>query len=270
MITVELFKLAVLATVAFGNILEEVWIVTADSGEVDYRTPNVFNYYTSLSTFQIFPAQRRFLRFRIKTCDAALVLLSAAIDLQSPDFYEVCIGGAENTAVYLRKLGQNVTNYYEQYAFNGYGLLSCEDYRLFELYWGVSSTITLWSETKGIVMSWTDRNIPIDVKGVGLMSAWGSDGTWVVENLSLFNGQYCGANGIYGDMVILTTSMDSSIISCALECALLQNCMGINMNHKIKECQFIARGQPVVWSVDHDWTFYTKCVNENLCVGCII
>lgn len=160
-----------------------MWIVTADSGEVDYRTPNVFNYYTSLSTFQIFPAQRRFLRFRIKTCDAALVLLSAAIDLQSPDFYEVCIGGAENTAVYLRKLGQNVTNYYEQYAFNGYGLLSCEDYRLFELNWGVSSTITLWSETKGIVMNWTDRNIPIDVQGVGLMGAWGSDGTWVVENL---------------------------------------------------------------------------------------
>lgn len=162
-----------------------MWIVTADSGEVDYRTPNVFNYYTSLSTFQIFPAQRRSLRFRIKTCDAALVLLSVAIDLQSPDFYEVCIGGAENTAVYLRKLGQNVTNYYEQlqYAFNGYDLLSCEDYRLFELNWGVSSTITLWSETKGIVMNWTDRNIPIDVQGVGLMGAWGSDGTWVVENL---------------------------------------------------------------------------------------
>lgn len=62
-------------------------------------------------------------------------------------------------------------------------MLSCEDYRLFELNWGVSSTITLWPETKGIVMNWTDRNIPIDVQGVGLMSAWGSDGTWVVENL---------------------------------------------------------------------------------------
>ncbi|CAG2229230.1 unnamed protein product [Mytilus edulis] len=203
MITTMLFSLAVLAIVGYGNILEEVRIVTANSGNVDYRTPNITNYYTSLSTFQIFPAYTRSLKFRIKTCSAAFILLSPATNLQSSQFYEICIGaGIGHTTIYYRKVIDNIKN---QLVAGGYtDLLSCEEYKDYELNWGLSyGTINIRSENNGVIVYWHDT-APIDIQGVGIMTGWGDGGTWIVEHISLFNGQYCGVAGTYRDMTLLS------------------------------------------------------------------
>ncbi|CAC5426497.1 unnamed protein product [Mytilus coruscus] len=241
-----------------GNSFEEVRIETANSGAVDYRTLNISNYYTSLSTFQIFPAYRRSLKFRIKTCAAAFILLSGAINLQSPEFYEICITSYRDNRIFLRRIRHNIKR---QFVFKGFDdVLSCEEHRMFELNWGLSDWIILRSEKDGILVNWTDTS-PIDIQGVGIMTGWGAGGTWIVEHFSLFNGQYCGVNGTYGDMTLLSITTKPSELSCALGCESLQDCMGINMNRKTGECHFVARGQHVVKSVDLDWTFYTKCFN---------
>ncbi|OPL33316.1 hypothetical protein AM593_02583, partial [Mytilus galloprovincialis] len=87
-----------------SNLLDEVWIKTINSGRIS-AAKNLSNVdkYTSLSTYQIFPADKRFIKFKIKACTNAFVLLSAAKNLLSPDFYEICIGGGSNKLIFLRK-----------------------------------------------------------------------------------------------------------------------------------------------------------------------
>lgn len=161
--------------------MEEVRIVTVNSGEVDYRIPNITNYYTSLSTFQILPAYTRSLKFRIKTCSAAFILLSPATNLDSAQFYEICIGaGIGHTTIFHRKVIDNIKN---QWVFGGYNdLLSCEEYKDYELNWGLPyGTIYIRSENYGISVNRHDP-APIDIQGVGLMTGWGDGGTWIVEH----------------------------------------------------------------------------------------
>lgn len=168
--------------------MEEVRIVTANSGNVDYRTPSITNYYTSLSTFQIFPAYTRSLKFRIKTCSAAFILLSAATNLQSSQFYEICIGAGGHTTIFYRKVIDDIL-VNNQLGFGGYNdLLSCEEYKDYELNWGLSDgTAYIRTEKDGMIVSWTDT-APIDIQGVGIMTGWGAGGTWIVEHFCKFFG----------------------------------------------------------------------------------
>ncbi|CAC5400199.1 unnamed protein product [Mytilus coruscus] len=237
------------SVVLVGNLFDDIWIKTKNSGSIDAFIPNVVDYYTSLSTYQIFPANNRFIKFHIKACAHAFVLLSSANNLQSPDFYEICIGGGSNTKIFLR-VRRNGSKVPVDYPFCVSGLLSCSEHKTFIVNWEVSGRITLTVET-GIVLDWTDTS-PIPIKGVGLMTGWGSDGLWIVEHSSLFTGYYCGVTGSYGNMTLLFTRINSSVIDCALECTLSEACLGINFHHKTKECQFVAGGQPVIKSVAHD------------------
>ncbi|CAC5406465.1 unnamed protein product [Mytilus coruscus] len=255
---------AILTTVGLGNNLDNIWFKTKNSGSIDARTQNVVDSYTSLSTFQMFPANDMFIKFQIKACADAFVLLSAVNNLQSPNFYEICIGGGSNAIIILR-IRRNGFKFPEYYQFYVSGLLSCSELKTFIVNWEVSGRITLTAET-GIAMDWTDIS-PIPMKGVGLMTGWGSDGMWIVEHSCY----YCGVTGTYGNMTLLSTSIGISVTRCSSECALSDDCLGINFNHKTKECQFVAGGQPVIKSVAHDWKFYTKCLKEKiLCLGCIV
>ncbi|CAC5415729.1 unnamed protein product [Mytilus coruscus] len=256
---------AILTSVGLGNILDGIWIKTKNSGSIDSNTQNVIDSYTSLSTFQIFPANKRFIKFHIKACNNAFVLLSSAIDLQSPDFYEICIGGSSNTQIFLRRFSSTMS----EHQFDVPGLLSCSEHKTFIVKWEASGKITLTTET-GIVMDWTDIS-PIPIQGTGIKTGWGSDGMWIVEHSSLFTGYYCGVTGSYGNMTLLSTNTDISVTRCSSKCALSDDCLGINFHHKTKECQFVAGGQPVIKSVAHDWKFYTKCLKEKtMCLGCIV
>ncbi|CAC5365723.1 unnamed protein product [Mytilus coruscus] len=234
--------------VLVGNLLDHIWIKTKNSGFIDARTQNVVSYYTSLSTFQIFPANKRLIKFHIKACTDAFVLLSSAINLHSSNVYEICIGGGSDTKITLRI--RRFRFKISEYRFDVPGLLSCSEHKTFIVKWEVSGRITLTAET-GIVMDWTDTS-PIPIQGVGIMTGWGSDGMWIMEHSSLFTGYYCGVTGSFGNMTLLSTRIDSSEIDCALECASSEACLGINFHHKTKEYQFAACGQPVVKSVAHD------------------
>ncbi|VDI10201.1 Hypothetical predicted protein [Mytilus galloprovincialis] len=255
--------------VTAGNLLNDVWIMTKNSGRISAsKTPSNVDKYTSLSTYQIFPADKRFIKFKIKACTDAFVLLSAAKNLLSPNFYEICIGGRSNKVIFLR-IRRNGSKVREEHYFDAPGLLNCSEHKTLTVEWEVSGRITLTAET-GIFMNWTDTS-PIHIQGVGLMTGWGSDGMWIVEHSSLFTGYFCDVTGSFGNMTLLSTIQDISVIRCSSECALSDHCLGINFHHKTKECQFVASEQPVVKSAAHDWNFYTKCLKEKtMCLGCIV
>ncbi|CAC5406464.1 unnamed protein product [Mytilus coruscus] len=160
------------SAVLVGNLFDDIWIKTKNSGSIDAFIPNVVDYYTSLSTYQIFPANNRFIKFHIKACTNVFVLLSASVDLRSPDFYEICICGDSNTNIFLRI--RRFSFKISEYQFDAPGLLSCSEHKTFIVNWEESGRITLTAET-GIVMDWTDTSL-ILIQGVGFMTGWGSDG----------------------------------------------------------------------------------------------
>ncbi|VDI62423.1 Hypothetical predicted protein, partial [Mytilus galloprovincialis] len=161
------------------SLLDDIWIKTKNSGSTDSYVPNFVDSYTSLSNYQIFPADNRFIKFRIKACSDAFVLLSSDINLHSTDFYEICIGGHYNTKVFrrVRRKGYKAP---QNNAYLAPSLLSCSEYRIFIVSWEESGRITLTAES-GVVMDWTDTT-PLPIQGVGIMTAWGSDGMWIVEH----------------------------------------------------------------------------------------
>ncbi|CAG2220425.1 unnamed protein product [Mytilus edulis] len=228
------------------------------------RTPNYENYYTNLSTFQIL-LTNRFIKFHVKVCNDAFVLLSAANNLQS-DCYQICIGGHGNSKVFLRVRRNGTITGFSLWES---GLLSCLEFKVFEVNWEESGRITLMSG-RGTVMNWTDPS-PIQIKGLGIMTGWGSEGLWILEHLSLFTGFYCSESDTYGNMTLLSTTVQRSRITCTAEFSTRNDCLGVNFNTNTKTCEIVAGGQPIVKSVAYHWKFYSKCLNENkACLACIV
>ena len=163
--------------------LEEIWIKTTNSGDVDaLRTHNVYDYYTSLSSYHIFPAQNRSIMFSVKACYAASVLLSAAVDLNSPDFYEICLGGGfEYAYTFFRRkynTGETLGPYTPK-------IINCAEHVTFILSWTIAGRITLTKDTYNgteVVIDWTDAT-PLSIQGVGVMTSWGADGIWILEHI---------------------------------------------------------------------------------------
>ena len=151
-----------------------------NSGETDsFVKPNVFDDYTSLSDYSVFPSVKQFVRFEIEACHDAFILLSSAIDLKSDDFYEICIGGSDNKKTSLRRKYNDVN----QLIMSTPDILSCTEKNTFEIRWTLDGTIHLVKEYavgSETVIEWTDP-IPLLIQGVGIMTGWGSDGIWIIE-----------------------------------------------------------------------------------------
>ncbi|CAC5389161.1 unnamed protein product [Mytilus coruscus] len=168
---------------AAGQLLEEIWIKTKNSGKVDaMRRQNVYDYYTSLSSYHLFPAQNRSIKFSVKACNAAFILLSAAVDLNSPDFYEICLGcGYRSYQTFLRRkynTGQTLAPYTPE-------IINCAAHVTFTLSWTVVGRIILTKDTdKGteVVIDWSDPT-PLPIMGIGIMTAWGAEGIWILEHI---------------------------------------------------------------------------------------
>ncbi|CAG2239474.1 PLG [Mytilus edulis] len=166
-----------------GQTLEEIRIQTNNSGDVDAdKTQNVYNFYTSMASYQLFPALTRSIQFSVKACSNAFILLSAAVDLNSPDFYEICLAcGYENTKTFLRRkynTGQTLWPYTP-------GVINCVEHMTFILRWTVNGKITLTKDTESgtsVVIDWTDPT-PLPIQGVGVMTAWGAEGIWIMEHI---------------------------------------------------------------------------------------
>ncbi|CAC5370319.1 unnamed protein product [Mytilus coruscus] len=163
-----------------GHCFDEIWIKTLNSGDVDASlTPDVFNHYTSLSDYNIFPSQNQF-RISVEACHDAFILLSAAKSLQSQDFYEICMGAKSNKkTVFRRKYNNN-----NILSLHTPDILSCTERTTVVVRWTQNGGITLLKESDvgtEIVMTWTDPS-PLPINGVGIMTSWGANGIWTIEH----------------------------------------------------------------------------------------
>ncbi|XP_063448228.1 uncharacterized protein LOC134727771 [Mytilus trossulus] len=163
-----------------SNGADAILIQTFNSGNIDAdSTPDVFNYYTNLSEYHLYPSQNKMFRFGVEACHDAFILLSSVVNLQSQDFYEICIGGTDNTASSFRRkynTGNTLFIFTPE-------ILNCTEKRTITLKWTFNGELTLLKETNGgteVVMTWTDPN-PIHIHGVGIMTGWGADGLWTIE-----------------------------------------------------------------------------------------
>ncbi|CAC5406506.1 unnamed protein product [Mytilus coruscus] len=208
------------------------------------------------------------MKFKVKACDNAFLLLSAAVDLQSQDFYEISLGVAKNNKTKLHRKNNNnpeLTRITPDF-------MNCTEFRAFQISWTMNGNIILAKDTNNgseIIFDWIDPS-PLVINGVGIATGWGSDGLWVVEHTALFTGYYCIVPEAYGDMSLLSMSTGRSEISCLSECSLEDTCLGINFNQQTNECQLIAGAQPVKKYTQNNWTFHTKCVQgAMMCLACI-
>jgi len=154
-----------------------VRISTPNQGDVDAETvANVYQYYTKLSTYGLSRMSGTSITFQLKSCSDAAVLLSTAEDLVSPNFYEFFLGGSGNSMIFLSRMhGSNDDSAMTP------NLLDCDQMTSLWLSWengrikaGTGSVVD-----QNVLLNWTDTIGPFDIKGIGIMSAWGSSGEWI-------------------------------------------------------------------------------------------
>ncbi|VDI49738.1 Hypothetical predicted protein [Mytilus galloprovincialis] len=96
----------------------------------------------------------------------------------SPDFYEIFYGGGGNRWTYLsRNYGSN------EAAFNTPNLLDCNNMVSLWLSWEngqlQSGTGSILGQNR--MMNWNDP-YPLPIKGIGVMSAYGHNATWIIPS----------------------------------------------------------------------------------------
>ncbi|CAG2187878.1 unnamed protein product [Mytilus edulis] len=147
------------------------------------NTPDIYNYYTSVSNYHIYPAQTQSMKFSVKTCHHANLLLSAAVDLQSSDLYEISIGDLANNRTKLHRKDKNGS----MFTIHTPRIVSCTAQITFVISWKSNGNILLIKETQNgteIIFDWTDPS-PLVIKGVGIATAWGSEGLWIIQHTVL-------------------------------------------------------------------------------------
>ncbi|CAC5417228.1 unnamed protein product [Mytilus coruscus] len=244
-------------SICLGNILNEIWIKTEDSEEVDASsTWNVYEYCTKLSDYELFPSEVQELRFSVKACKDVFIHLSTAANLESPNFYEIVIGGnIGNNVIIRRKVGTGAS-----YVKETPGIISCTDFKKFVLTWSGDGHIQLKDSSDKSVIDWTDLS-PFNITGIGIRTGWGSTGTWRIEFKGQFNGYFYGKSNLYGNMTLLRTTTVINSVFCSTLCFSSGTCLGFNFNKNIKECQLIAVGQVMTTYYQPDWELYSKYLN---------
>lgn len=161
--------------------MDGIWIQSLIIGDKTSRnTPDIYNYYTSVSNYHIYPAQTQSMKFSVKTCHHANLLLSAAVDLQSSDLYEISIGDLANNRTKLHRKDKNGS----MFTIHTPRIVSCTAQITFVISWKSNGNILLIKETQNgteIIFDWTDPS-PLVIKGVGIATAWGSEGLWIIQH----------------------------------------------------------------------------------------
>lgn len=178
---VILFRLLLrLQMIFIVSVCNSLRLSTLNQGNIDAETiPNVYQFYTRLSTFGVHRVTGTFFTFQVKSCRDAAVLLSTSTDLISPNFYEIFYGGNGNSKIYLsRNYGTNVAQS------NARNLLDCDNMVTLWISWanGILKTGTGSILGRNQIMEWNDPNSPLDVAGIGIMSAWGSNAEWIFSS----------------------------------------------------------------------------------------
>ena len=159
-----------------------ITIYTDDNGKVaSPSTQNIGQYYTQLYNYGVIPTEERSLKFHIKACKQANILLSATRDLVSPDYYELVIGGHKNSRVIIRR----------KYGIHGYlarvdidAPLSCNKFRPFVVNWSTSGNIQIATDSY-LYVNVTDPD-PLPVNGLGIMTTYGATGLWMFNLAGIY------------------------------------------------------------------------------------
>ncbi|CAG2227862.1 unnamed protein product [Mytilus edulis] len=178
-----MFQLCILCQIMF-LIVDEIQIRTLNTGNTDsYTNPNIFEDYISLSDYHMFPSEKQSVRFTIEACHDAFILLSAAFDLKSHDFYEICLGGSGNQDTYLRRKYNDAN----PFKISTPDILGCTEKSTFEIRWTIEGTIHIAKESAVGTETIIDvkDSTPLLIRGVGIRTAWGSDGLWIFESASM-------------------------------------------------------------------------------------
>ena len=159
-----------------------ITIYTDNSGRVNSQiTHNISQYYTQLYNYGIIPTEEMSLKFYIMAYKHASILLSAARDLVSPDYYELVIGGFSNHRIIVRrKYGEN--EYLANVVINA--PLSCEEFRSFVVNWSTDGSIQIGTDSF-LYVNVTDP-APLSVNGLGIMTAYGATGLWIFDLAGIY------------------------------------------------------------------------------------
>ncbi|CAG2212651.1 unnamed protein product [Mytilus edulis] len=159
---ITLEKNALNKTTCIGYCADEIWIQTLNIGDIDaFSTPDIFNYFINLSDYHLFPSQNQML------------------SQPTVSRLKICIGGSGNTETMFRRKNAGTVH-----VVSTPDILNCIEKRKMIMRWTFNGEITLLKETNvgiEVVMKWTDPS-PIPINGVGIMTAWGADGLWTIEN----------------------------------------------------------------------------------------
>ena len=160
------------------------WItsVIVFGGKVNSRdTKNIDQYCTQLYNYGVIPTEERSLKFHIKACNNAYILLSATRDLVSPDYYELVIGGNNNHRISVRrKYGSN--RYLATVVINA--PLSCDEFRSFVVNWSTDGNIQIGTNSF-LYVNVTDP-APLPVNGLGMRTAYGATGLWIFDLAGIY------------------------------------------------------------------------------------
>jgi hypothetical protein len=159
-----------------------ITIYTDDSGQVNSRkTQHVDKYCTQLYNYGVIPTEERSLKFQIKACKQAYILLSATRDLVSPDYYELVIGGYANRRIIIRRIyGKH--RYLTQVDIDA--PLSCNEFRPFVVNWSTSGNIQIATDSY-LYVNVTDPD-PLPVNGLGIITAYGGTGLWMFDLAGIY------------------------------------------------------------------------------------
>ena len=160
----------------------DITIYTDDSGPVNsHITQNIGQYYTQLYSYGVIPTEERSLKFYIKACKQASILLSGTRDLVSNDYYELVIGGYTNRRIIVRrKYGSS--GYLAQVGINA--PLSCDEFRSFVVNWSTDGNIQIGTDSF-LYVNVTDPT-PLPVNGLGIMTAYGATGLWIFDLAGIY------------------------------------------------------------------------------------
>ncbi|CAG2246369.1 unnamed protein product [Mytilus edulis] len=249
-----------------GNVLNEIWIKTEDAGNFDaWNTPNIYDYCTKLSDYELFYSEFQEFRFSIKACSNVFIHLSSSANFKSPNFYEIAIGSNNGKNSNLRrKFGTG-----DSYAKLTLGITSCIDFKEFTLTWSGDGHIQMKDSSDNSVIDWTDIS-PFNITGLGIRTGWGITGTWKIEFKGQYTGHFCGKTNLYGNMTLLRTTKAINSVFCSTLCSTSGTCFGFNFNRNNQECQLIAGGQVMTTYQRPDWKLYSKClIGRSVCMGCL-
>ncbi|CAC5399285.1 unnamed protein product [Mytilus coruscus] len=156
------------------KFFKPVTIHTDNVGKKASRNYPSNKIYTQLTPYGILPVNDVSLEFQVKACNDAFVLLSSASDLNSTVLYEIVIGSRSNTAIFLRRKYGGITA-----LMTGIKaiVLFCDEYTNLFVNWSNSGRITVGNDSHTFI-DWTDP-YPLMIEGYGIMTGWGSNGSWI-------------------------------------------------------------------------------------------